>query len=133
MSVALSVFRTFLKKGFRDEFTGTCLSTPTTRNRYTALEGRRSMKATRLLPFLLATLLTSSVVAFGQTTGSISGTVFDEKGAVIPNATVTARNVERNITRTLQTSSEGTYRFENLPVGPYEVSIEASGFAKYVQ
>jgi len=91
------------------------------------------MKATRLLPFLLATLLTSSVVAFGQTTGSISGTVFDEKGAVIPNATVTARNVERNITRTLQTSSEGTYRFENLPVGPYEVSIEASGFAKYVQ
>ena len=91
------------------------------------------MKATRLLPFVLALLLSSSVVAFGQTTGTISGTVTDEKGAVIPNATVTAKNLERNIARTLQTTSEGTYRFENLPVGPYEVSIEATGFAKYVQ
>jgi hypothetical protein len=91
------------------------------------------MKATRVLPFLLAVLLSSSVVAFGQTTGAISGTVTDEKGAVITNATVTARNVERNISRTLQTGSEGNYRFENLPVGPYEVSVEATGFSKYVQ
>ena len=91
------------------------------------------MKATRFLPFLLALLLTSSVVALGQTTGNIYGTVTDEKGAVIANATVIARNLERNISRTLQTSSEGTYRFENLPVGPYEVSVEATGFAKYVQ
>jgi hypothetical protein len=91
------------------------------------------MKAIRLLPFLLAILLTSSVIALGQTTGNIYGTVTDEKGAVIANATVTARNLERNISRTLQTSSEGTYRFENLPVGPYEVSVEATGFAKYVQ
>ena len=91
------------------------------------------MKSTRLLPFLIAFLLSCSVVAFGQTTGTISGTVIDEKGAVIPNATVTARSVERNISRTVQTSSEGTYRFENMPVGPYEVSVEATGFAKYVQ
>jgi carboxypeptidase family protein len=91
------------------------------------------MKATRILPFLLATLLGCSVVAFGQTTGTISGTVIDEKGAVIPNASVTARNTERNLSRTVQTGSEGTYRFENLPVGPYEVSVEATGFAKYVQ
>ena len=91
------------------------------------------MKVIRLLPFLLALLLSSSVIAFGQTTGTISGTVTDEKAAVIANATVTARNLERNISRTLQTNSEGTYRFENLPVGPYEVSVEATGFAKYVQ
>ena len=91
------------------------------------------MKSTRLLPFLIAFLLSCSVVAFGQTTGTISGTVIDEKGAVIPNATVTARSVERNISRTVQTSSEGTYRFENMPVGPYEVTVEATGFAKYVQ
>ena len=91
------------------------------------------MKATRILPFLLAALLGCSVVAFGQTNGTISGTVIDEKGATIPNATVTARNTERNLSRTVQTSSEGTYRFENLPVGPYEVSVEATGFAKYVQ
>jgi len=91
------------------------------------------MKATRLLPLLIAVLLGSSVVVFGQTTGTISGTVQDEKGAVIPNATVTARNTERNISRNLQTNSEGNYRFENLPVGPYEVTVEATGFSKYVQ
>ena len=91
------------------------------------------MKATRLLPLLLAALLSCSVVAFGQTTATVSGTVIDEKGAVIPNASVTARNTERNLSRTVQTGSEGTYRFENLPVGPYEVTVEATGFAKYVQ
>jgi len=91
------------------------------------------MKATRLLPLLIAVLLGSSVVVFGQTTGTISGTVQDEKGAVIPNATVTARNTERNISRNLQTNSEGNYRFESLPVGPYEVTVEATGFSKYVQ
>lgn len=91
------------------------------------------MKATRFLLLFLAVLLSSSVVAFGQTTGTISGTVTDEKGAVITNATVTARNTERNISRNLQTGGDGNYRFENLPVGPYEVSVEATGFSKYVQ
>ncbi len=91
------------------------------------------MKATRFLPLLLAVLLGSSVAALAQTTGTISGTVTDEKEAVIPNATVIARNVERNISRTLQTGSDGKYRFENLPVGPYEVTVEATGFSKYVQ
>jgi hypothetical protein len=91
------------------------------------------MKATRLLPLLIAVLLSSSVVAFGQTTGTISGTVTDEKGAVIPNASVTVRNTERNISRSLTTTSDGNYRFENLPVGPYEVTVESTGFSKYVQ
>ena len=88
---------------------------------------------TKLLPFLMAVLLSSSIVAFGQTTGTISGTVQDEKGAVIPSATVTVRNIERNISRNQQTSGEGHYRFENLPVGPYELTVEATGFSKYVQ
>jgi len=91
------------------------------------------MRTTRFLPLFLAVLLSSSVVAFGQTTGTISGTVADEKGAVIHNAGVTARNIERSISRTLQTGSDGNYRFENLPVGPYEITVEATGFAKYVQ
>src|SRR5919112_5839248 len=88
---------------------------------------------TSCLPLFLAVLLSSSVVALAQTTGTISGTVTDEKAAVITNATVTARNLERNISRNLQTGSDGNYRFENLPVGPYEVTVEANGFAKYVQ
>jgi len=91
------------------------------------------MKATRFLPFLIAVLLSSSIVAFGQTSARISGTVTDEKGAVISNATVTARNTQTNIAHDRSTGEDGQYRFENLPVGPYEVTVQATGFAKYVQ
>ncbi|HEU4710422.1 MAG TPA: TonB-dependent receptor [Pyrinomonadaceae bacterium] len=91
------------------------------------------MKGTRVLPLLIAVLLASSVLAFGQTTARISGTVTDEKNAVIANASVTARNTQTNITHERQTGEDGQYRFENLPVGPYEVTVQATGFAKYVQ
>ena len=90
-------------------------------------------KATWLLLLSLVFLLGSSAAAIGQTTGSLAGAVTDEKGAVIPNATVTLRNTEKNTSRTTQTGSEGNYRFDNVPVGPYEVTVEAQGFAKYVQ
>lgn len=68
-----------------------------------------------------------------QTTGSILGTIMDEQKAVMPNATVTVRNTETNTTRSAQTGAEGRYRFGNLPVGTYEVVVEAQGFAKYVR
>ena len=91
------------------------------------------MKATRFLPFLTAVLLSCAVVTFGQTSARISGTVTDEKGAVLPNATVTVRNTQTNISHERQTGEDGQYRFESLPVGPYEVTVQATGFSKYVQ
>ncbi|HEY9404644.1 MAG TPA: carboxypeptidase regulatory-like domain-containing protein [Pyrinomonadaceae bacterium] len=85
--------------------------------------------------FLVTLVLLLGVVvsASAQTTGSIAGFVQDEKEAALPNATVTARNVETNISRTVQTNDEGRYSFANLPVGSYEVSVEAPNFSKYVQ
>jgi hypothetical protein len=68
-----------------------------------------------------------------QTYGSISGTVTDEKGSVIPDATVSVRNIATNESRTDQTGSEGRYRFVNMSVGEYEVTVEKAGFAKYVR
>ncbi len=84
-----------------------------------------------LLSIALLVLLSCPVMA--QISGTITGTITDEKGAVIPNATVTARQVERNLTRTVQTDDEGRYRMVSMPVGGYEVTIEQAGFAKYVQ
>lgn len=89
-------------------------------------------RATRFL-LILGGLFLSSSIAFGQGTGSISGTVMDEKDAVVPEATVTARNTETNTSRTAQSDNEGRYRFENLAIGPYELKVERSGFAKHVQ
>jgi len=85
---------------------------------------------------LLAALLILSNIGFASaqsTTGSISGTVLDAQQAVIPNATVTARNVDTGFNRTNQTNDEGRYNFVNLPIGGYEVTVEAANFSKYVQ
>ncbi len=90
-------------------------------------------KATRQLLILVGLFICLSLPVAAQTTGNISGSVTDEKQAVIPGGTVTARNTETNLLRKIQTDSEGRYRFENLPVGPYEVTVESSGFAKHVQ
>src|SRR5918999_1343575 len=88
----------------------------------------------RRLMLLSAFLLCMSSQAVAQSTSaSISGRVADEQQASIPNAAVTARHVETNTSRTAQTNEEGRYRFESLPVGSYEVTVEAPGFAKYVQ
>lgn len=90
-------------------------------------------KATRQLLILVGLFTCLSLPVAAQTTGTISGSVTDEKQAVIPNATVMARNTQTNISRQVETNSEGRYRFENLPVGSYELTVESAGFAKHVQ
>lgn len=82
---------------------------------------------------LVALTLCAALSAAAQTTGSVSGSVLDEKGAAIPGATVTVRNTATNTSRTTQTDEDGRYRIPNLPVGAYEVTVEAANFAKYVQ
>src|SRR5688572_10288510 len=91
------------------------------------------LKATKSLLLLVACSLCFSFTVLAQTTGSISGQVKDEKGAVMPNATVTLRNVATNLSRTSQTDDEGRYRFSNVEVGAYELTVEATGFAKLIQ
>ena len=84
--------------------------------------------------FLVALFcLAISVGVNAQTTGSLSGEVKDEKGSVVPNATVSLRSIATNETKTTQTDDEGRYRFSNLAVGSYELTVESSGFAKHVQ
>ncbi len=89
------------------------------------------LKATKSLLLLVACCACLSIPVLAQTTGSISGQVKDEKGAILPNATVTLRNVATNLSRTAQTDDEGRYRFSNVEVGEYEISVEAAGFAKH--
>ena len=89
----------------------------------------------RPIRFLSAALLLLclTAVAFAQTTGTLSGTVQDEKGGAVPGASVTARHVETNVSRSVQTDSEGRYRLTSMPVGHYEITVESQSFAKYVQ
>ncbi|HEX8293193.1 MAG TPA: carboxypeptidase-like regulatory domain-containing protein, partial [Pyrinomonadaceae bacterium] len=67
--------------------------------------------------------------AFAQGSSSLTGTVTDPNGAVVGGATVTATNVATNVATTTQTTDAGLYRFPTLPVGTYNVKVEASGFS----
>ena len=75
-------------------------------------------KAVTLSLFLLILTVFPITPTLGQTTGSISGDVKDEKQAVINNAAVTVRNVKTNDSRTTQTDSDGRYRFTGMWVQP---------------
>ncbi|HEY7785696.1 MAG TPA: carboxypeptidase regulatory-like domain-containing protein [Pyrinomonadaceae bacterium] len=90
-------------------------------------------KVLRFLMLSAALFACSAITVFPQTSGAILGEVQDEKQSVIPGATVTLRNVKTNESRTTQSDAAGRYRFNNVPVGDYEITIDASGFGKYVQ
>ena len=60
--------------------------------------------------------------------GSIEGTVTDPQNAVVQSASVTARNVATNLTRTTTTADNGTYRISQLPPGTYEVKVAGTNF-----
>ena len=66
-----------------------------------------------------------------STTGTIQGTVSDEQEAVVPGAMVTIRNVATNAVRRVVSQRNGFYRFLNVPVGEYELTIEKAGFTTH--
>src|SRR5258707_8410602 len=59
---------------------------------------------------------------------TLSGTVVDTTGGVIPNAEVTIKNVATGITRMTITNGSGLYTVPNLQPGPYEITVAAGGF-----
>jgi Carboxypeptidase regulatory-like domain len=78
-------------------------------------------------------LIVAAPLAAQSTTGTIQGTVTDNTNAVIPGATATIRNTQTNATRSVVTEGNGNYRFLNVPVGDYELTVELPGFSKYVR
>ncbi len=74
-------------------------------------------------------MVPAAAIARAQSfTGSISGTVTDPAGAVIPNATVTLTAVDTGRTRTATTNGAGEYNFPSLPPGAYKVRVTAKNF-----
>src|SRR3974390_1821724 len=80
--------------------------------------------------FLFVGLIGAFVsVASGATTGSISGTISDATGAVIPGVAVTATNTAQGLQTKTMTDAKGFYMFPRLAVGAYEVQVKGEGFA----
>ena len=68
-----------------------------------------------------------------MTTATIAGVVQDASGAVIPGVSVTTRNVDTGITRTVTTDEGGRYTLPDLTVGNYEVEAQLPGFQTEVR
>ncbi|HJQ32990.1 MAG TPA: TonB-dependent receptor [Pyrinomonadaceae bacterium] len=86
----------------------------------------------RLAALSLCVVL-SALAALAQsqaTTGDIEGRVLDPNGAVVPNATVTAKNEATGFERTANTDADGNYRIVLLPPGTYTVEATAASFNK---
>jgi hypothetical protein len=84
---------------------------------------------------LICVLLISVTPAISQqVSGSMAGTVVDSSGAAVANATITIRNLDKNVViRTVKTDKNGNYSAPLLPIGKYAVTAEAAGFKKITQ
>lgn len=71
-------------------------------------------------------------VAAGQTvTGSVIGEVTDSTGAVVTSGSVIARNLDTGVDTQTSTNAQGLFRIDFLPIGHYQVTVQASGFEKW--
>jgi hypothetical protein len=77
-------------------------------------------------------MLSLAVAGFGQTpTATLTGTVTDQNGALIPGANVAATNKATNQTRATASNADGVFVFPNLPVGEYLVEFNVQNFQRY--
>lgn len=81
---------------------------------------------------LLLILLITAVANAQTFRGTILGTVTDQNGAVVAGAKVTIKNTSTGLERSTTTDDEGNYTVPELPIGPYEVRVDQSGFVASV-
>lgn len=73
----------------------------------------------------------SSVAAHAQSTSTLSGSVTDPSGAVVPQAQVTVKGLSTGVTRTVTSDAAGNYTIPSLQPGNYSVKVAAPGFADF--
>jgi len=80
--------------------------------------------------FVFLALACSGSAADAQSTfATISGTIQDTSGAVLPGVAVTAHNEQTGLVRSVVTGERGAYRITELPPGRYSLKVELTGFA----
>jgi hypothetical protein len=83
---------------------------------------------------LLALSLFAGMSTFAQTgQATLTGTISDPSGAVMANATITAKHLSTGTILSAASSSTGNYTISNMPIGDYEISVEQPGFKRYLR
>ncbi|HEV2687187.1 MAG TPA: carboxypeptidase-like regulatory domain-containing protein, partial [Bryobacteraceae bacterium] len=85
-----------------------------------------------LLGMFLCLLVVGTAWSQGPT-AAINGQLIDPSGAAIAGATVTARDLDRGTSWPTQSNEAGFYSLPRLPVGNYEIKVEAKGFQTALQ
>jgi hypothetical protein len=93
---------------------------------------KKSLRAALVIISYLAIGLCAYAQSSGNST-SVTGTVLDPSGAVVPNATVEIRNPVSQFDRTTTTDSAGRFTISNVPFNPYHLAANGQGFARYTQ
>ncbi len=94
---------------------------------------RSKLKILLLTVTILTLVAQMSFPAFAQNpTGSIRGTITDQQGDVIPNASITVTNKATGEVRKSNTGNDGIYQVSTLLPGEYEIKVEAGGFATQI-
>lgn len=79
------------------------------------------------------TFIPSSTKLAAQSTATLTGTLTDQSGGLIPGAAVVCRNAATGLELRTVTSSNGLFRIPNVPVGTYEITVSREGFATLVR
>ncbi|HCC58138.1 MAG TPA: hypothetical protein DEQ47_12950, partial [Solibacterales bacterium] len=90
-----------------------------------------SMKISTISLSLMLLAMPSAMLAQSQNS-SLSGSVADTSGAVMPNVSLTLTSVERQSVAKATSNSAGLYTFPNLEPGNYELDAKANGFRPFV-
>ena len=78
-----------------------------------------------------AVFLITGVAGYGQSTATLSGSVTDPSGAVVPNAQITVQGLATGVTRVVTSDSAGNYTVPSLQPGNYSLNVQVAGFATY--
>ena len=100
------------------------------------LFSRANFNSTTILALgclLLLALWCASPLQAQVTTASLRGTVMDDQGAAVADATVTITNIGTAYSRTMRSGSDGSYSFQDLPLGTYRIHAEHAGFKAATQ
>ena len=85
--------------------------------------------------FVLFVLIVISTCATAQSRSytTLTGTVTDSSGAVVPGATIEIHNPVSQFERTATSDAAGNFSIQNIPFNPYHMTVKATGFNTHVQ
>ena len=96
------------------------------------------MNCLKKITFLLSAMLVSLAMFAGavfaqQITATVTGTITDPAGAVVPGATVTVTSVDTALVKTVTTNDDGNYTVPFLQPGTYNIAVDKTGFSRVVR